>query len=253
MDISTAIKKPFTNIKALIIGCLLSIIPIIGWFAKGYILKTSGIRGMQSTLPDWSEWGDDFVKGFASFVIKVVYLLPAIILLMIGAGAVIIAMAGPIMDQVMVQGGWENLGKNPIDEKVIEDIITQNLPAIVAAAPFVIMAVLLAVLAAYLIPAATLRYVKTGSFGSAFSVGAVFGKAFTGAYFLSALVSIIIMIAISIVLGFVPFIGPAIASFIGGVIGYTLMADAYLSTEAQNASPAAAKAPKKPAKKAKKK
>ena len=38
-----AIKKPFTDIAKLIIGIILSFIPIIWWFAKGFILESSGL------------------------------------------------------------------------------------------------------------------------------------------------------------------------------------------------------------------
>ena len=251
MDLTAAIKKPFTNIQALLIGILLSILPIISWFAKGFIIKNSGVgKGPSSTnLPDWNDWGDDFAKGFGAFVICLAYMIPALIVLLIGAGTLIISMMTIYMGHVIPIGMMEDIAAGTGDEKALEAIITQNwmhaVPAVLAAAPIILLAILLGFVALYLVPAATLRYIATGEFGEAFSVNLVFRKAFSGAYFLAALMSLLVFIVLGIAVGWIPFLGRAITGFIGGVIAYTLLAQAYNSTGSEEAKPSPVKKSRK--------
>jgi hypothetical protein len=43
VNYTDAFEKPFTDIKNLLIGILLSIIPVISWFAVGFQMKCSGV------------------------------------------------------------------------------------------------------------------------------------------------------------------------------------------------------------------
>jgi hypothetical protein len=69
MNIETAFKKPFSDIKKLIMGILLSIVPIVSFFASGYILECSGIGKKKSSnkMPEWKNFEYYFVKGFFFF------------------------------------------------------------------------------------------------------------------------------------------------------------------------------------------
>jgi len=64
MEFEIAFKKPFTNFKKLLIGILISILPIVNLFATGYLLQVakSTIK-KKKELPEWSGWGDLFVNG----------------------------------------------------------------------------------------------------------------------------------------------------------------------------------------------
>ena len=88
MEFAKAVKKPFTDMKALLIGILLSILPIVRWFTVGYILDNSGVaknRPASSKLHAWDNWGDLFVKGLAAWVISFIYMIPAIFIMLIGS------------------------------------------------------------------------------------------------------------------------------------------------------------------------
>src|SRR3989344_4043515 len=75
MDLATAIQKPFTDIKKLLIGIVLSIVPIVNFFSIGFSLESSGLgRNKKSAkMPEWDEWGDYFIKGLFAFVIGLLY------------------------------------------------------------------------------------------------------------------------------------------------------------------------------------
>ncbi len=87
MDIGRAIQYVFQDpnwIKKILIGGLLFFIPIIGWFiVGGYYLRVvrNVSLGTDSPLPEWDQWGDDFVRGFKIFVTYLVYSIPLILLL----------------------------------------------------------------------------------------------------------------------------------------------------------------------------
>ena len=80
MDFETNFKKPFTDVKKLLIGILLSIVPVVNFLAVGYMLETARKSMKKDTsLPEWEGWGDLFVKGLLSIVIEAIYFIPAAI------------------------------------------------------------------------------------------------------------------------------------------------------------------------------
>ncbi|MDI6737260.1 MAG: DUF4013 domain-containing protein [Nanoarchaeota archaeon] len=206
MDFETAFKKPFTDVKKLLIGILLSIVPIINFFAMGYMLECAK-RAMKKddALPEWDTWGDYFVKGLLSIVIEGIYLIPAII---IGAifmwpslkSAMPMMMAGQVPDFAGMMAGSAMAGIG--------------------------VSALLALLAVFIAPSAIMHFLN-GKFRDAFSLGSVFRKAFTGKYLLAWLIFIVYSIALGLLLGFVPYAGNAISSFIAGVTGLSLIGAAF--------------------------
>ena len=84
-----AIRKPFTDIAKLIIGIILSIVPIIHWLAKGFILECSGMGKTKPSkkMPDFKNWGYLFIRGLVSDVILLIYAIPAILVFLVGVGA----------------------------------------------------------------------------------------------------------------------------------------------------------------------
>ncbi|MFH1210692.1 MAG: DUF4013 domain-containing protein [archaeon] len=221
VDYNAALKKPFLDVKNLIIGILLSILPIINWFAMGYILECTGLTKRKVSLdrsPDWTGWGSLFAKGFFSFVIGLVYMIPALIVLFFA----IISVVFNIIQQI----GFQNLvGDNP------EQIIMQNWdkiwPVLGAVLPYIIIMVVLLILAAYVIPMAIMNYIANDRLGKAFAFGEVFRKAFNGKYFVAWILAMVISAIVGLVLGFIPWIGGPAGSFIGGVISYTILGQVY--------------------------
>jgi MFS family permease len=84
-DVVEAFQTPMkdqTWVNKVVIGGLVNIVPIINFFAIGYMLTyLDGLlkRG-HTELPEWSEWGELFFIGLKAFVIMVVYMIGVIIL-----------------------------------------------------------------------------------------------------------------------------------------------------------------------------
>lgn len=89
MDAGTSfvymLKQPGGIVKILI-GGLLLIIPIFGWcVVLGYALRTMrGVAAGDEQLPEWSDWGDLFVKGLIVAVAGIIYGIPGMILSRVG-------------------------------------------------------------------------------------------------------------------------------------------------------------------------
>jgi hypothetical protein len=219
VDYEESIKKPFTDIAKLIIGIVLSIIPIIHWFAKGFILECSGLGKTKTSkkMPEWKDWGYLFIKGLVSDIILLIYAIPAIVVFIIGAGIAIGSLAQSAFMSPGLLGGTS---------EATTQLISQNwylaLPALMQAAPIMIIGFILFLIAIYLAPIAVLNYLNTKKFDKAFDFGKITKKAFTGNYFVNWLIVIIITAIVTFILSIIPFVGPQIAFFITGVIGYSI-------------------------------
>lgn len=204
-----AIKKPFTDLTKLIIGIVLSIIPIVHWLAKGFILECSGLGKIKPSkkMPEWKGWGHLFIKGLVSDIILLIYAIPAILVFLVGAGSFVGALTG----------------ESP---EVISQIMSQNwylvMPVLLQLAPIMIVSFILWLVAVYLTPIAVLNYLKTKRFGEAFNFSEITRKAFTADYFVVWLIALILTAIVTVILSIIPVIGPQIAFFITGVIVYSL-------------------------------
>lgn len=230
VNYTNAIKKPFLNIGNLIIGILLSILPIIRWFAKGYILESSGLTKNRVPInksPKWHNFGDLFIKGLLASIISVVYFIPAIIILLIGA----IAIFTSLVVNFISTNTFDAIIRGQASTDMIQQIVQQNwvnfLPSLIAIFPIFLLALLLGIVAFYVIPSATLTYISTNDFGQSFNLRRVFKKAFRSKYFVAWLIAIIITAVLSILLHFIPIVGNALAYFIAGVISYSIFGQVY--------------------------
>jgi len=84
MDIGKSFTFPLDDenwIKKLIIGAVLLIIPIVNFIAIGYALRTlrNVAEGNPKPLPEWDQWGDDFMKGLMVALAGLIYSLPIIL------------------------------------------------------------------------------------------------------------------------------------------------------------------------------
>jgi hypothetical protein len=213
-----SIKKPFTDIVKLVIGIVLSIIPIIHWIAKGFILECSGFGKTRPSknMPEWKDWLYLFIKGLASDIILFIYAIPAIVVFIIGAGIAI----GSLAQSALISP--ELMGKPEVASQLISQNWYLALPALMQAAPIIIVGFILFLIATYLAPIAVLNYLNTKKFGEAFDFSKITKKAFTGNYFVNWLIVVIITAIVTFILSIVPFVGPQIAFFITGVIGYSI-------------------------------
>ena len=228
-----ALKKPFTNLTKLVVGIVLSIIPIVNWIAKGFILECSGVGKIKPSkeMPEWENWGNLLVKGLLSDIIFLIYMIPAILVFVVGAGLTIMAFMSGFLGSMMTPELMSQVKTGEVPPAIIGQIISQNwamaLPALITLAPIMLLALFLCVIALYLTPIAVLNYIKTNKFSEAFKLNLILKKTLTGNYFVVWLVVVIITAIAMAILLFIPFLGKAIAVFVSGVIAYTLYGQIY--------------------------
>lgn len=150
MDVSRAIGYPFKGenvIVKLIIGTVISIIPIVNFISAGYMLRVlrDSMANEDAEMPEWDDFGGDFVRGLMVFIASLVYSIPIIILSL------------TIVPIALIDG----------DEGALTSIYTLCC--------FMPLAFLYAFFFVPIFAAACINYVQTGDFGRAFfSFGARF-------------------------------------------------------------------------------
>lgn len=180
-------KRGDSWLKTVLIGGLLSVLSVLilpAFVLQGFFLRVlaAGARGDREP-PTFSDWGDLLVTGVLLLVIALGYfLVPTLLLvgvaLAVGIGSLATGM-GPGMAA-------------PPNPSVITGL---GVLALVGTG----VAVLLYLLAAYLLPAGATNYAVTGELGAAFRLRTVLAAAFTADY----TVAWILAIVVSLVFGFV--------------------------------------------------
>jgi hypothetical protein len=190
VNYTDAVKRPFADFLKLVIGALLSIIPVANFMVIGYVLSAGelSLTGKKE-LPEWEDWGDLLTRGFLAWLISVIWVLPVIIL-------------GMIM--LAVGSGGETAG------------------AIV-----IIISILISMfILSYIIPLSLLSFIEKDCFSAAFDFKTIFGKAFTSEYFVAWLLVSLIRTALLILAFIVPF---AILAYmyVSGIFAYTAYGEIY--------------------------
>ena len=245
-DFMRAIKRPFTDINALSMGMLLLLLPTIlfmiiptivvvilivsliaGFLVRGYKFEAARTAlNKKFNMPKWEAWKNLFARGFLGWVIGIIYMIPAMILILIAIGNVLYSIA--------LQFGL-NQGLN-FGDKISDQLIQSSLLQNTAMIPIFIIGVLLALLAAYLTPIAIMKFVDKYNFKKAFELKSVFRKAFTGKYFIAVLAviaySLIIgLLASALSLGFssinVQFLTAVMGLIISGLSGFMTLITTY--------------------------
>jgi hypothetical protein len=228
-----AFKFPFTNVKKLLIGTLIAsvatILATIGyfWFAgnpvynvfslaanavaafvvTGYFLAVAaGVLGKQKKLPEWKGWGTMILKGFYAFVVSFIYFLPGLLLsvyLAIKSGMVDMSRFLPAGQKLTIAGVGGFGG-----------------------AIMIVAAVALLFLIFYLLPMALVGLVRKGFLG-AFDFNGIFKRVFTMKYLIAWGFMFFYALIAKFLLASVPLIGTGFASFITGVTGFSVYAQAY--------------------------
>jgi hypothetical protein len=100
MDIGISFGYMFEDkdwLKKILIGGLISLIPIVNFAALGYLVQIiRNVRdGQALPLPEWDQFGEYFVSGLWLFVIFLIYSIPVIILACLqGVGTALIGSSG---------------------------------------------------------------------------------------------------------------------------------------------------------------
>ena len=184
-------------VKTVLIGGvlgLLSILIIPTFLVIGYLLRVvrATMRGDEEP-PEFDEWGDMAVDGLKGFAIVFVYaLVPAIIALVFGFAGLIGIIAGGGSDVAGAFGGIVTLLG-------------------------LLVAFVLSIAAAYLIPAALANYAETDRMGAAFEFGELRPILVSGKYATAWLMAFVVLFAASIVVGIlnvVPILGFVVGAFV---------------------------------------
>lgn len=233
-----ALKKPFTDFKKLIIGILLSMIPIVdSTFVTGFQMECSGLGKTKQSgkMPEWKKWKYLFLKGLGALGIKIVYMIPAI--LVIGIGVLLfLADIVQVLMQTFTPAVILQIEHGMITSQQIWQMLWQNnwyviMPAILKVSPLLILGLILALVAKFLSPLAVLNYLKKRRFSAGFEFDLIIRKAFTKEYILVGLAMVLVAIVLGSFLLFVPFVGTAILSFLVGTMGYSLIGQVYKETK----------------------
>ena len=190
-------------VKVLIGGVLglLSILIIPAFFVGGYTVEViRRAAAGDDRLPAWDDWGGYLVRGVLAFVIQIVYLLPVLLISCCMAATGILA------------------GSNNSNNGAVGPVVLLLVCLVI---PF-------ALIGAFLIPAATVRFATTGEIGEAFNFGRVFGLigANLGQYIIAIVLAFVLQLVAGI-LGFgvltpwFGFIAAVIGSHLYGQVGQT--------------------------------
>lgn len=181
MDIGKSFSYVFDDdqwVQKVLIGGLLllaSVIPLVNLFTAvvvaGYTIRVikNVSDGMERPLPDWNDWGGDWVKGILVGLAGLVYALPAIVVA--GIGAIITAVSAN-------QSG---------DLQGFAQVCFLGLQCLIW---------IWSLLVGLWMPAATIRFAREGRFGAMFEFGALwtFIRGNFGDYIVAVLVTVLAQI-----------------------------------------------------------
>lgn len=183
-----AILRPFSDWKKLGIGFLLYLIPIVniitGLFAQGYLVECArSSMKKKKKLPEWTKWGDLFVKGLLVLAISLLYAIPTIVMIMI---------LGLKIGFYMVEKGL-----NPETVNVLS-LISENF------LPLTIATIVIFLITIYLMPMILMMFAKNYKFKDAFKLVKIVPKIFTWKYLGMFLFLLIYGITVTAVLKLIP-------------------------------------------------
>ena len=203
MNFNEAIRRPFKDLKILIIGIIIMMIPIVNILGFGYVMRASKLSIRRNyKMPEWREWTDLFVKGITAVIIALIYLIPTFLVVMISLGSSFLATG--------LTQSWIGI---------------LTLTSSLGIAMLISMVVLLVTL--YVLPIALITYIDRESFSEAFKLNSIINKAFQAEYFTVWLVGIVYQIVLTAILSFIPVIGFGIATFITTITFFTLISEVY--------------------------
>jgi len=205
MDIGKSFSYPFEDnkwISKLIIGALVSIVPILNFAWAGYLvdLVKNVMNRAAEPLPEWTDFGDKFMKGLYIWVAGLIYALPVICL-----GTIFGVTAGVSLSSVT------------------ED--TANTLGSVFSGVGILFACLML---SFFYPAMIIHFAGKEQFGSLFEIGAIIKVATSklSPYLTAWLIGIVAAIVVGIVIGLVslvlniiPCVGWILAWVVGGLAG----------------------------------
>ncbi len=222
MDIGTAISKPFSDVKTLIMGIILLIIPIINFLTiPGYLLRVaSKVMNGDKALPKFDNFGElvvDSLKAIVTlFIHVIVYMIVALILAIIPIVGPILALIWMIVFSFIMISGVLTLAQT----KSIGAAI--NIPELFKKAKSTqfIIAVIVALIISWIIYA-IIGVIVIAIFGAALMPTMLTGAVITDP------AQIMAMIGTLMGAGIIMYLLSSIVGFVLSVFAITLTAEAY--------------------------
>jgi hypothetical protein len=228
MDIGKAFSYPFEDenwLSKLFLGAIVSAVPILNFAWTGYTVDIvrNVSDGVSLPLPDWSEFGDKFVKGFLIWAAGFIYSLPALIIACLPLGFLAI----PALAE---------------DSNLSDTFFS----VFTGVGIFLICLIVLYLLVfSFYFPAVYINFARKGTFGSCFEIGEIIKivSEDTSEYLTAWLISIVGAILVGIIialatglLGWILCIGWIIAwliSAIGSVYMYVIFSHLFGQVSAE--------------------
>jgi len=160
MDIGKAFSYPFEDdewLTKLFLGAIVSAVPILNFAWTGYTVDIlrNVTDGVSLPMPDWSDFGDKFVKGFFIWAAGFIYTLPAFILACLPLGLLVI----PISSEFST----ESIGS----PEVLVSLFTG------VGIIFLCLLVFYLLAFSFYFPAVFINFARKGTFGSCFEFSAI--------------------------------------------------------------------------------
>jgi hypothetical protein len=214
MDYGKIIRFPMEDkdwIMKIIIGGVLSIIPIINFIASGYQLKVmKNAINKTPGMPEWKGFIDLFIKGLIIFIIALLFMIVPLIIF----GAI---------------AGFSTI------TYVMGDL-TNPYSIVMAILPALFVGGILILIIGFVLPMAIAMYAKSENFSDAFKFSEILNR--IKSIFSEYLISYIIIVIFGIILGLIMLI-PVIGWIIGffgtfylGVVALNMFGELYLKSKA---------------------
>ncbi len=213
MDYGKMIKFPMNDkdwILKIIIGGILSIIPIINFISFGYEVKVmKNTINKTPFMPEWKGFIELFIKGLIVFVIALLYMIVPLIIFGAVAGFSTLSYA---------IGGFTN-----------------PYGIIVAILPALFIGGILFLIIGFILPMAIALYIKSDNFSDAFKFSEILDriKSIFGEY-LASYIILVILGFILMLIGLIPLIGWLLSlfgSFYLGVFAFNMFGELYLKSK----------------------
>ena len=184
MDIGKSFSYPFEDdewLTKLFLGAIVSAVPILNFAWTGYTVDIlrNVTDGVSLPMPDWSDFGDKFVKGFFIWAAGFIYTLPALIIACLPLGFLI------------------------IPASMESSNTTETLISVFTGVGILFLCLLVLYLLAFsfFFPAVNINFARKGTFGSCFEIGAIIKivSENTSKYLTAWLVSIVGAIVVGII------------------------------------------------------
>ncbi len=221
VDFVEAMKKPFSDLKTLGIGAIIGAIPLVGLLITGYGAKTAeDVMGKKNKLRAWkvADLGEYIIKLIMMIIIQIAYMIIPGIIIVIGVGSAILT----ALPTIMASSGDLNA------------IAGSILPSLAVGGPIIIVGFILLLVAAFLLPMATMKWLKKGKIGAAFGLGSIIKNALTLDYivaliviFVYAIILVLVAGVISGILGLIPVLGTILGLVVMGGVAFALTTTEY--------------------------